>query len=577
MSPTSLANRVALSSAPPSPTQRLRRRFRSLITSLPRRARAILALALLLLAWRYLSPGAVASTSSLGRLSRRPDASKRHLRFASSTPPRPSARLYFASGAVQEVFAPAGGLSETYEAVWEPGVERVEVPLGGRLRWVGQRGESGDIELGKGDDCADGVCEAMRHVRLEQSALIGLRQMRLGDSGAPMTFSVPASQPCSADAVTLVTQFTLSRLDRFERLLHAWDGPVSAAIYLTDESDISKLEQYLGDPTLSPAWSKVALTLVKPDYSVNEEALLIRLRYPINRLRNLALEASPSPYTLVIDVDFVPSPGMHALLSSRAVPLLHHPSSRNSRSPTLLRTALVIPTFALMPAFNGSFPSTLSELEALYSASPPLATLTDANAGHGPTRPSRLFSPSPEALAREPVSSVQPSWSYEACYEPQWEPYYLLARASHPLYDKRFTDQGGDKQAHAALLNALGFEFRVLRDVWVVHPPKTDLKEEEWPAARLVRAGGKPDGSKADVEHLVEADAATAVAAGEAAGDHFNLAAQRDESRFRYFQDFLPELEREWGRNWRWPRGCSARSVGEQAFGRARAQTVFGL
>lgn len=344
--------------------------------------------------------------------------------------------------------------------------------------------------------------------------------------------------------VTLVTQLSVSRLSRFERMLQAWDGPISAAIYLVDEEDIRTLESHLSSPTLSPRWRRVALTIVKPNYSITEEALLTRLRYPINRLRNLALALAPSPYTLVVDVDFVPSPKMHDILSSRAIPLINRPSTRNSRSPTLRRTAIVIPTFALSASFTGTFPTTIEELESLYAATPQLASLTDVNAGHGPTSPSRLFSSPAQSSS---LSAIDPAWSYEVCYEPQWEPYYLLRRASHPLYDERFTDQGGDKQSHTLLLNALGYEFRVLRDVWVVHPPKIDRKEEEWPAARLVQRAGKADGGAADVKEMEEA--------GEDADDHFNLVAQRDESRFRYFQDYLPEIESVWGGNVRYQIG----------------------
>ena len=37
---------------------------------------------------------------------------------------------------------------------------------------------------------------------------------------------------------------------------------------------------------------------------------------------------------------------------------------------------------------------------------------------------------------------------YEVCFESQWEPYYFVLKSA-PLYDERFTNQGGDKQQHA--------------------------------------------------------------------------------------------------------------------------------
>jgi len=388
--------------------------------------------------------------------------------------------------------------------------------------------------------------------------------------------------------VTLVTQLSVSRLARLDRLLAAWDGPLSAAIYLVDEADLAILSAHLSPARLrSPDWQRVSLVVVKPDFSVTEPALLERLRYPINRLRNLALGLAPSPYTLVIDVDFVPSPNLHAVLVDRGVPLIERApdSSLGKRSPTFKPVAVVVPTFALSSAFDGAYPNSIAELEKLYTADPPLATLTDANAGHGPTLPSLLFALSSSTTAASPSSHARPdpSHSYELCYEPQWEPYYLLSRASHPLYDERFTDQGGDKQAHALVLNALGFEFRVvLGQAWVVHPPKLDREDEAWPAARLVQRRGRPEVAAAAGGGALELGGAAAQDEDEhdpaVDEEHFNLAAQRDRSRFRYFEDWLPEAERAWGANVRWPRGCGASVVGGgRSFGRARAGSVFGL
>lgn len=354
-----------------------------------------------------------------------------------------------------------------------------------------------------------------------------------------------------------MTQFTLSRLSRFERTLRDWDGPLSVAIYLTDPTDIQALEDYLSDEENLAAFRSISLTIVKPDYTLDENALLNRLRYPINNLRNLALELAPTPYVLVTDADFVPSPNMHTILHSRGVPLIRQGLSI-ARTPTLRRTAIVVSAFALAPNFSSPYPSTTSDLKQALFSHPPSAFLTDKNAGHGPSLPSLLVETT-SSLFVSPLNWPPPSWSYDVQYEPQWEPYYLLHRSSHPLYDERFTDQGGDKQSHALLLNILGYEFKVLRDVWFMHPPKGLATEapdlDQWPSARLMDPAQEPhDDNPA----------------------HFS-SGQRDAKRFRYFQDYLPELERIWGWNLRWPAGCPATIVGTRSFGRARAVTVFGL
>ena len=450
--------------------------------------------------------------------------------------------------------------------------------------------------------CATAV-RALESIRREELWLIATRSFsRATDPAAETSVCLPALQdPHARDAsVTLVTQLSVSRLPRFDRLLNAWDGPVSATIYLVDEhQDLATLDSYLRELS-SPSrrrrqsWSRLTLTILKPSYAKDRASVVERLRYPINRLRNLASQASSSTYLLVIDVDFVPSPDMHRLLVKGAIPLIETTSQRWASSPTLRRTAVVIPTFALAVGYDDGdeMPRTLQEVERLYRAEPQVAILTDPNAGHGPTLPSRLFHHHHQQQQQQnSTSSSSSSDSYEVCYEPQWEPYYVLHRASHPLYDERFTDQGGDKQSHALVLNALGYEFRVLTNgVGVVHPPKTDAASEAWPAAAAaarafersdLRVDAAREASPPGEEGSVEPLPPPLLTPGqEDTEQHFNLAAQRDQTRFRYFQDFLPEMELAWGK-WtlRWPRGCSpgVLASGGRFFGRARPPSVFAL
>ncbi|ORY66943.1 hypothetical protein BCR35DRAFT_334500 [Leucosporidium creatinivorum] len=568
MSPTSLANHPI-----------------AFLRTLSRRARSLLLLAFLFLIWRThhttqhkLAPKLSPQLNDRLPSAAGPTPSSKSLQFAPTQIKRTSAKVKYSQGASQDIHLPPKDRPDALQSLWRQDVAEVDVPLGSTVTLVGGELEE-DIELEMGSTCAKGACRGAKQATLRHDLLKGLQQMREADASTPMVLEVPSTHDWPSDAVTLVTQFSISRLARFERTLREWHGPLSIAIYLTDEADIASLISYLTPSTLE-RWSKVAVTIVKPDYSISQEALTLRLRYPINRLRNLALSLAPTPYVVVTDADFVPSPHMHSILQTRGVPLIaHSPTSPASQSPTLHRTAIVISAFALTSSFpSGSpYPSTPSELSSALSSTPPHATLTDPNAGHGPSSPSLLFSLSPLPLHSH-ASPTDPSWSFPICYEPQWEPYYLLHRASHPLYDERFTDQGGDKQSHALLLNALGYEFKALRGVWFMHPPKggsgggkaeggsagdqeDDDIDEAWPSARLVDPELEERGEEEDHDPT-----------------HFNARAQRDERRFRYFQDFLPEMEKVWGGNLRWPRGCGAGEVASgRSFGRARLGSVFGV
>lgn len=45
------------------------------------------------------------------------------------------------------------------------------------------------------------------------------------------TFTIPATRPAAKNATTLVTQFTVGRLARFQKIAAAWPGPISAVMY----------------------------------------------------------------------------------------------------------------------------------------------------------------------------------------------------------------------------------------------------------------------------------------------------------------------------------------------------------
>lgn len=593
MSPTSLANRTPTKHSHRKPfdthqRQPFHRRLRAAYSRLSPRVRVYLVLAFLAFLWfSFQSAGHSSNTknAALGKPSGNRAAAQPTptiVPFAPTQIRRTSAKLHFKKGLTQEVFVPqtsrgVSGKVIRYDHVWEEGaIEKVVIPLGGTLIVVDAAGEERRMTRGEDEGCLDGSCVGWSKLRLEQDVLVGLKEMRESSASTAPTFPcfaqliplillesdermllrIPSPLQYPPDAVTLVTQFSLSRLSRFERTLREWDGPLSATIYLTDSTDIALLETYfLSNPTILASYRRMALTILKPDYSIDEESLIARLRYPINSLRNLALALAPTLYVLVTDADFVPSPNMHSILRNRGVPLLRHSASASS-SATLQRTAIVVSAFALSPSYTDPYPFTTAELSSLFASSQ--ATLTDPNAGHGPSLPSLLF--------RSTSPSSPDTWSYQVCFEPQWEPYYLLHRPSHPLYDERFTDQGGDKQSHSILLNAMGYRFQVLRDVWFMHPPKStsggvmDKADEPWPGSRLV------DPTLVETE---DSDPA-----------HFSKA-QKDEKRFRYFESFLPEMERNWGGalGLRWPKGCSAELVGERSFGRARIEGggVLGL
>lgn len=251
------------------------------------------------------------------------------------------------------------------------------------------------------------------------------------------------------------------------------------------------------------AYARVTLTLVKPNYLSKEH-----LAYPINHLRNIAITESSRDYIFVLDADFAPSTNLYEYVHTRLIPYITY---QNGKIPL---TAWVVPCFAIREGYDDiPIPNSYNELRKLVGRD--IAYITDPGAGHGPTLATEV------AMVRSLL--LGNPLAYEVCFESQWEPYYILHRSA-PLYDARFKNQGGDKQSHALHLNAEGYRFMVLREVFIVH---NDHSKMVWPGGGFEKA-------------------------------------QKAVKTWNYFQEFMREIESIYGSNPRWPRGCSAAAIGWQ-------------
>lgn len=102
--------------------------------------------------------------------------------------------------------------------------------------------------------------------------------------------------------ITLVTQFTIDRLSSFLKMANAWRGPISAVAY------ISEYDAYTQFRRLSIPNVALHVVYVPP---IPFDGL-----YPINYLRNIAIELSQTPWYFHIDVDFAILPRLYDQLST---------------------------------------------------------------------------------------------------------------------------------------------------------------------------------------------------------------------------------------------------------------------
>ena len=235
--------------------------------------------------------------------------------------------------------------------------------------------------------------------------------------------------------VTLVAQLSMDRLQMVEALCQHWEGPISLALYLSD----SEVQQFLGYAQTSEILSErknIGYHIVYRDGPF----------YPINHLRNVALQQITTPFVFLTDIDFLPMFGLYEYLK-RSVAAMGLETSH--------KKALVVPAFETQ-RYRISFPKTKAELLSMLD----MGTLFTFRyhvwtRGHAPTN---------YANWRTATTPYRIQW------EPDFEP-YIVVRRDIPEYDSRFVGFGWNKVAHTMELHAQEYEFIVLPNAFIIHMP----------------------------------------------------------------------------------------------------------
>lgn len=278
--------------------------------------------------------------------------------------------------------------------------------------------------------------------------------------------------------VCLVTQCSLDRLPRLEAQLVAWDGEVSAAVFVDAAPDSPAACAACAMILQSCACASAARSTPLPAWCIT---VLYRLAdedvrcpaydclYPVNALRNAALEAATADLVFLVDVDFLPSAGLYSRLSS-------------ARLPADMPLALVVPAFEVTSTQSGQtssdMPTTPASLqEACMAGTAEGFHIRTFPAGHRATDFAKWLAGTGAGGLQRDSHGVD---AYPVAYEEHFEPYVAVGRTTVPLYDERFRGYGLNKIAHLYELHARGFEFQVLmhHDAFVV--AKAHPRSKSW-------------------------------------------------------------------------------------------------
>ncbi|XP_065205204.1 xylosyl- and glucuronyltransferase LARGE2s-like [Planococcus citri] len=236
------------------------------------------------------------------------------------------------------------------------------------------------------------------------------------------------------DDVTLVAQLSMDRLQMLEMLCQYWEGPISLALYISD-AEAQQLLSYISDSDALKARTNIGYHVVYKE----------GIAYPINKLRNIALEQVNTPYVFLSDIDFLPMPGLYSNLKKLV----------SNFELNITNKALVIPAFETQ-RYRTSIPQTKVEILNMLD----MGTLFTFRyhvwqKGHAPTNYAKW---------------KQSTTPYKVAWQPDYEP-YIVVKKNIPLYDTRFVGFGWNKVSHIMELFAQGYSFYVLPNAFIIHMP----------------------------------------------------------------------------------------------------------
>ena len=235
--------------------------------------------------------------------------------------------------------------------------------------------------------------------------------------------------------VCLVSQLSMDRLQTLEIILHHWVGPISLALYATDAETI-EFTEYINSLSIAKnKWNFVVHVVYK------EKGRL----YPVNYLRNVALNASNSPFVFLSDIDFVPMYKLYTYLREAIKVMKPHEKKR----------ALIVPAFESLH-YNLAYPNDKYTLLSAIDRGKVAPFRQDIwEQGHSATNYQLWYT------ADRP---------YKIDWTTNYEPYVVVAR-NVTRFDERFTGFGWNKVSHIMQLDAEGYQFIVLPDAFTIHYP----------------------------------------------------------------------------------------------------------
>jgi hypothetical protein len=232
-----------------------------------------------------------------------------------------------------------------------------------------------------------------------------------------------------------------SHLSALAQLVEAWQGPVTAAVWIVEASDETAVEQIKARHPLVREW--VDFHHVEREGTSRYSLEKMGAAAPMNALRNVAISRSRVRRVLELEIGVVPRAQCRAELEAVA------------GSVEDAWRAVVVPAFELVDGEAVfAVPERKSELmQQVEERSVQQHRVTTMPSAHAATDYYRWF----DCVSDYAVSPT-----------PGWEPFVLLDKEQAPPWDERLLPGAFDRMSRAESLAALEYEFIVSAQAFVM-------------------------------------------------------------------------------------------------------------
>jgi hypothetical protein len=255
--------------------------------------------------------------------------------------------------------------------------------------------------------------------------------MHFRKAAAPVAFK-------SALPLTIVTPLTYNRMQRLLTVAQLWQGPISAAMFVCSRAELAAAVQQFDRTPALRAFVSLHVIVGKQRY------------FPINVIRNVAINGSSTEWIMYMDVDANPSGDMAAVSRDVAAAMV---VARSEGIPDD-RAVFVVPAFEFTTdaGMRQDWPLTKAELRRMYNDGD-ITNMHPCCRGYSGPFKAKAW--------------MRATTSYTIQYEEAFEPYFVARRPLVP-FDERFAGRRRNKHALFFELYAAGYSLHVLADSWVI-------------------------------------------------------------------------------------------------------------